>query len=145
MTGRRNARGLALIDFLLLLIAAVLAFQLFVKLMDYREFRYRYACFDQQKAIDEATWEYQAESGKEVPQLNAGYVIRFPSGRRVLHLIYLPGPEERAPTDIALDFDDRHIVGTGLCPLHQDVIEAPVIDYWYGAGRWWCLNNALHN
>ncbi|MCC6159449.1 MAG: hypothetical protein IT350_15470 [Deltaproteobacteria bacterium] len=139
-------RGIALIDLLLLLTAVVLGFLLVFKIGEYRDMRYAKMCHLNQQAADETLWSVLAEENIEVPLLSTGYLMTLPDGARRMVLIFLPAPGETYPQKMVIDLDERHHAGLIVCPLNKKPPkDAPVVDYWFGAGRWWCLHNERHN
>lgn len=146
MRSRNRRRGIALIDLLLLLTAVVLGFFLAIKIGEYREFRYAKLCQLNQQAADETLWTILAEENIDIPLLSTGHIVTRPDGKREMVLIFLPAPGEIFPREMVVDLDERHHAGLVICPLHKKPPkDAPVMDYWFGAGRWWCLHNARHN
>ncbi len=143
---QNRRRGIALIDLLLVLTAVVLGFLLVFKIGEYRDFRYAKMCHLNQQAADETLWGVLAEENIDVPMLSTGYVVTLPDGTRKMELIFLPAPGELFPRHVVIDLDERHHAGLIVCPLNKKPPkDAPVVDYWFGAGRWWCLHSERHN
>ncbi len=147
MGGSKNSRrGIALADLLLVMVIVVMVPFIWVKAQDFQSARYRRLCYDSQVEAEKLMWEILYEKGKEVPQITSGYILREPDGTGKMILTFLPGKGENFPERVVVDLEERHFVGGRVCPLHRKLSEdQPVIDYWYGAGRWWCLFNEFHD
>lgn len=143
---RDRRRGIALIDLLLVVTALVLGVLLVSKIGAYRELRYAKLCHLNQQAADETLWAVLEQENIDVPMLSTGFVTTNPDGARKMVLIFLPAPGEMFPREMVVDLDERHHAGLIVCPLDKKPPkDAPVVDYWFGAGRWWCLHNERHN
>jgi hypothetical protein len=143
----KNPRsGFTLIDLLMIVVILVLAVTIAGKGCALRDMQYRTQCFMNQEEADKLTWEILRENKKEIPQLSAGYILRKTDGSLKMILIFLPDPGKTYPTEIVVDLVQRHFVGEGYCPMHTKTPKKQaIIDYWYGAGRWWCLHDKYHN
>ncbi len=146
LTGRKNRRGVTVVDFILILLIVFFGVSAFFNVLSYRKIGYRDKCYENQKAADELLWKIVYEQKKEIPQLNAAYILHQSDDSQQMVLIFLPGVGESFPEKVVVDLNERGFDRKSLCPLRKgDVDHPPVIDYWYGAGRWWCMHNKYHN
>jgi hypothetical protein len=143
---RGNRKGLIPTDFVLLILIAVLAVMVTAKGCAYREMRFRKQCTENMAEANRIVWKILQEKKKELPQLSSGYILHKPDGTVKMILVFLPDPGENLPSKIEVDLSSEGYAGKPLCPMHtHSPTKQPVIDYWYGAGRWWCLYNKYHN
>ncbi|MCZ7587216.1 MAG: hypothetical protein M5R36_29895 [Deltaproteobacteria bacterium] len=142
---RRRRAGIALIDLALVLVLVFVAGAAVIKGKDYQKARYRNICYRNQESADALVWKVLYEKKMEVPRLSAGYMLRDADGHGKLILIFLPPPGENAPEEVIVDLTERGYSSDILCPLHREPPPTPAIDYWYAAGRWWCLYDHRHN
>ena len=144
--GRKSRRGITVADFILVLLIIFFGISAFSNALTYRKVKYRDPCYKNQKDADELLWKIVSEQGKEIPQLTSAYILHNSDGAQKMILIFLPGHGESFPEKIVVDLKERGYDGQSLCPLRKKKAgKKPIIDYWYGAGRWWCMHNEHHN
>lgn len=141
-----GAAGITVVDFILLLAIVIMGIVVLFQALKYQKARYRKVCYENQQIADKLVWNVVLEEEKELPQLTSGYILRQEGGELNMVLIFLPGPGEDFPEKIVLDLNPTDFLGSGICPLHKKPPKTQaIIDYWYGAGRWWCFHNRYHN
>ncbi|MCB1153012.1 MAG: hypothetical protein H6684_05985 [Deltaproteobacteria bacterium] len=137
-------------DLLLLAVIAVLGVLTIMKFFEYRVASTRDACYDNQKAADEFFDSVLNEEKKIRPQAFTAFIINHHIDGPSMQIIFMPHPYDQVRRNYAvtekIDLKDSAFFGRPTCPLHKDLpTDQPVIDYWYAAGRWWCLYNPYHN
>jgi hypothetical protein len=142
---RKGRRGIIFADLLLVFVIIIMAVIIVSEIGSKMDSRYRPRCFSNQEEADKLMWDILMEKKREVVEISAGYIIRTPDGSMKMYLVFLPRPGSNVPERVVVDLASRRYTGKGLCPLHKKPpADQPVIDYWYGAGRWRCLYNPYH-
>ena len=144
--GRKNRRGITVADFFLVILIIFFGISALSNVLTYRKVKYRDQCYENQKQADELLWKIVYEQKKEIPQLSSAYILSEPDGTQKMYLIFMGSGRNALPEKFVVDLKERGYDGIGLCPLRgKKAPKQPIVDYWYGAGRWWCMHNTYHN
>ncbi|MBZ0271477.1 hypothetical protein K8I61_05535 [bacterium] len=143
---RTTSAGIAVVD-LLVVIAIVIALGLVgAKAWRLLDRRYVPICRDNRGEVDRVARAAIREAGADLARLSAAYVVGRETTGAQLVVVLAPKGGDVYPERLVVDLDRSGFTASSFCPTHRDrEVNVPVIDYWYGDGKWWCLHSPLHN
>jgi hypothetical protein len=139
-------RGVTPLNLLLLLLILALAAMAAIKAQDAYQAHYRFACYENQMALDKALWQINAENRREVWDVQAAYSVMYP-GDPIPRLVIIYGSRpDSAEREIKVYALDKYgALPEVTCPLDHRKPTRPVINYWFCWGKWHCLFNKYHS
>jgi hypothetical protein len=143
-----DRRGFTIIDFVFLAVVVVLAVATASLLGPAWDVYHREDCYHNQAALDRVLWDANYERKREIWEVLAAFVVAYPDARPP-QMVILYGPKVGARTAereaAVVDLSAQPMTAGVICPQHGGVRRQPVIDYWFGFGKWRCLHKRRHS
>jgi len=141
-----NQRGLTFIDLVFLLVIGVIGAITLYRIDAVYQTHYRFACYENQKALDKILWDANYENKREIWEVQAAYTIQYPNAQApVMVILYNPRINEYEHEMTVVPLEKAGRLYELTCPLDKQVHNSPVINYWFYWGRWHCLYNRYHS
>ncbi len=142
----KRSRGVSTVDLLLLLAIAVLAVITARAASQAYQAHFRFACYENQKALNNALWKIDGENKREIWEVETAYSVKYPDKPVPdLVVIYQPRSEKEQREIRKYPLDKYGAAPETTCPLDHRNITRPVINYWFCWGKWHCLYNKFHS
>lgn len=141
-----HQHGLTTLDILALLICVVMAVLVVGKIDDVLQTHSRFACYENQQALDKILWNTNNVHKREIWDVISAYTIDYHGAAPPVMVVLYKSRLSASGNEVrVVNLAATRPTPDITCPLDKAEHHEPVINYWFMGGRWRCLFNRYHS